>query len=374
MKKAEFERIVDAVRASPGVAAKADIGLVAERLGLAGAAVPVGDDCAAIPDGDGHLLFAIEGFINGFVAADPWFAGWCGVMVNLSDIAAMGGRPLAIVDAVWADGEAKAGSILDGLRAAAEAYGVPIVGGHSNLRNNQSQLAVAVLGRANKHLLTSFDARPGDLLLLVADHRGAYREPFDNFEAALEAPPKRLRGDLELMAEVAERGLARAAKDVSQGGYRRHRDRCWRRVLGLNRARSRPHRAPARRFVGALVKNLSELRLFDLRIARAASTVLELFRRAGPACRCYRRGRGRFRSRPDERGFARRRARSCGRKAARPRARRRMSRLRVAMLTHSTLPRGGVVHAMNLGEALTALGAETVLHAPDAEGAGFFRA
>ena len=206
------------MRASPGVAAKADIGLVAERLGLAGAAVPVGDDCAAIPDGDGHLLFAIEGFINGFVAADPWFAGWCGVMVNLSDIAAMGGRPLAIVDAVWADGEAKACLILDGLRAAAEAYGVPIVGGHSNLRNNQSQLAVAVLGRADKHLLTSFDARPGDLLLLVADHRGAYREPFDNFEAALEAPPERLRGDLALMAEVAERGLARAAKDVSQGG------------------------------------------------------------------------------------------------------------------------------------------------------------
>ena len=46
---------------------------------------------------------------------------------------------------------------------------------------------------------------------------------------------------------------------------------------------------------------------------------------------------------------------------------------RVAMLAHSTLPRGGVVHAMNLSEALTALGAETVLHAPDASGAGFFR-
>ena len=47
--------------------------------------------------------------------------------------------------------------------------------------------------------------------------------------------------------------------------------------------------------------------------------------------------------------------------------------LRIAMLTHSTLPRGGVVHAMNLSEALGALGAEVVLHAPDAAGAGFFR-
>jgi Glycosyltransferase Family 4 len=47
--------------------------------------------------------------------------------------------------------------------------------------------------------------------------------------------------------------------------------------------------------------------------------------------------------------------------------------LRVAMLTHSTLARGGVVHAMNLSEALEDLGVETVLHAPDAAGCGFFR-
>ena len=218
MNGAEFERLATALRESAGMAAKAEIGLVAERLGLYGAAVPVGDDCAAIPDGGGHLLFAIEGFLNGFVAADPWFAGWCGVMVNLSDIAAMGGRPLAVVDAVWADGESQAAAVLDGLRAASAAYGVPLVGGHSNLRTPQAQLAVAVLGRAGPRLLTSFDARPGDALVLAADHRGAYREPFDNFQAALDAPPGRLRADLALLAEIADRGLARAAKDVSQGG------------------------------------------------------------------------------------------------------------------------------------------------------------
>jgi glycosyltransferase-like protein len=51
-----------------------------------------------------------------------------------------------------------------------------------------------------------------------------------------------------------------------------------------------------------------------------------------------------------------------------------MSRtLRIAMLSHSTNPRGGVVHAMQLSEALTALGHEVVLHAPDATGTGFFR-
>ncbi len=47
--------------------------------------------------------------------------------------------------------------------------------------------------------------------------------------------------------------------------------------------------------------------------------------------------------------------------------------LRIAMLAHSTIPRGGVVHALNLSEALHDRGHQVVLHAPDARGAGFFR-
>ena len=47
--------------------------------------------------------------------------------------------------------------------------------------------------------------------------------------------------------------------------------------------------------------------------------------------------------------------------------------LRIAMLAHSTNPRGGVMHAMHVAEALTELGCEVVLHAPDAKGQGFFR-
>ncbi|QWW70203.1 sll0787 family AIR synthase-like protein [Rhizobium sp. WYJ-E13] len=213
----DLEALATKLSASSGIAAKADIGTVATSLGLAGQPVAVGDDCAALPDGDGYLLFAIEGFINEFVAADPWFAGWCGVMVNISDVAAMGGRPVAIVDAIWANGEAGAAPVLEGMRAAARTFGVPIVGGHTNIRTDRGQLSVAILGKA-KTLLTSFDAEPGDVLIAAIDHRGRYREPFNNWEAATDAPPARLRGDLELLPDIAEARLALAAKDISQGG------------------------------------------------------------------------------------------------------------------------------------------------------------
>ncbi|MGX2039643.1 sll0787 family AIR synthase-like protein [Methylocaldum sp. MU1018] len=217
----DLSRLTRTVAHSIGLAHKRDIAAVVERLSgrapFRGGAVALGDDCAAIPDGDGFLLLAMEGFLNEFVAAQPWFAGYCGVMVNVSDIYAMGGRPLAVVDAVWSAGEDQAGPVLEGLAAAAEVYGVPVVGGHSNLRSDRAQLSAAILGRAGK-LLSSFAARPGQKLLAAIDLRGRFREPYAWWDASTTAPPERLRADLELLPQLAEAELCAAAKDISMAG------------------------------------------------------------------------------------------------------------------------------------------------------------
>ena len=205
------------IRASTGFTHKHDIALAFRELGPSSAATRNGDDCAAIPDGDGYALFAIEGLLEAFVRAEPWFAGYCGVMVNLSDVAAMGGRATAVVDAVWSMGDESARAIFAGMRAASEAYGVPIVGGHTNLRSGDVRLAVAVLGRA-KRLHSSFTARPGDALLAAIDLRGAFHEPYAYWNCSTTAPSERLRGDLELLPMLAESGLCSAVKDISMGG------------------------------------------------------------------------------------------------------------------------------------------------------------
>jgi AIR synthase-related protein len=220
-----LQGIAERLRSYRGLTHKQDIQPAMRALASAlpaalreqGQTLAVGDDCAALPDGDGYLLFAIEGFLGDFVAAEPWFAGWCGVMVNLSDVAAMGGRPLAVVDALWSSSDERAGAILQGLADAARAYGVPVVGGHSNTHAGSEQLAVAVLGRARR-LLTSFDAQAGDVLMMVVDLRGRWHDPYPFFDAATKAPPERLRRDLALLAELAEAGLCRAAKDISMAG------------------------------------------------------------------------------------------------------------------------------------------------------------
>ena len=214
--------LVDTLRSSRGFAHKRDIAGAVQRL-TAGLpqAVALGDDCAAIPLGDaeggGYLLFAIEGFVEDFVAQMPWFAGYCGVMVNVSDIAAMGGRPVAVVDALWSRSAEAADPVLQGLAAAAERYRVPVVGGHTNQRAASGQLAVAIVGRAKK-LLTSFDAKPGDTLLMAIDLRGGFMEPNPFWNASTTAPAERLRADLELLPALAEDGLCVAAKDISMAG------------------------------------------------------------------------------------------------------------------------------------------------------------
>jgi AIR synthase-related protein len=207
-----------ALRDAKGIAHKRDIAGVLRRLKLGGeSAIAVGDDCAAIPDGDGFLLFSIEGFMPEFVAADPYFAGYCGVMVNLSDIAAMGGRPLAVVDALFSETAALAAPVLEGLAAASAKYGVPIVGGHTNARASSAGLSAAVLGRAAK-ILTSFDALAGEMIIAAIDLRGRMRAPALYWDASSDAQSARLRADLSLLPEIAEAGLCRAAKDVSMAG------------------------------------------------------------------------------------------------------------------------------------------------------------
>lgn len=210
--------LIARLHAFSGIAHKRDIQQVARELRDAWPnPCPNGDDCALIPDGSGYKLLAIEGFINRFVAEDPWFAGWCGVMVNLSDIAAMGGRPLAVVNALWDEAQPHAAQILQGMAAASRAYQVPIVGGHTNLRSDRSQLAVAVLGETASPLSSSA-AQAGQTLMVAINLQGRWHPPGNNWDAATRADPAELRRALALLPELAAEGSLCAAKDISQAG------------------------------------------------------------------------------------------------------------------------------------------------------------
>jgi len=174
-----------------------------------------GDDTAALPDGGGYTLFAAEGLRPELVAADPWFAGFCSVMVNLSDIAAMGGRPWAVVDVLFM-GSGENERVLEGMQAASELFGVPVVGGHTARVNGPTLLSVAVVGRAQR-LISSHAAKAGQKLLMAVDLRGSFRLA-GAFNAATTASAQQLRSSLAVLPELAEAGLVGAGKDISMAG------------------------------------------------------------------------------------------------------------------------------------------------------------
>lgn len=215
--------LVNALRRTSGLLAKGDIRFAAAtfrhqpfpQLGLA---AMLGDDAAVLPAQAGQLLLACEGMHPDLVEEDPWFAGWSGVLVNLSDIAAMGGRPLALVNSVWSgDAEAMI-SLLEGMRFACDRFGVPMVGGHSNQQSSYQALSVAVLGVADGPILSARAASPGDELWLLVNKAGRFYRHYPFWDAATHAKPERLRAQLALLPSLAAAHLVHAAKDISMGG------------------------------------------------------------------------------------------------------------------------------------------------------------
>ncbi len=222
----ELAELVASLQASTGILHKHDIQAAASAFGqlvqgVDGSKIRLGDDCAAMPAGDrpedGYLLLAAEGIWPELLVKEPWFAGWCAVMVNLSDIAAMGGEAIALVDALWSQSATGSAQVWAGMRAAAERYGVPIVGGHTNGHSDYDGLAVAVMGRA-KHLMTSFDGQAGDVLMMVVNLSGAYFGEYSFWNAATEAESAVLRDQLSLLPKLAALDLCHAGKDISMGG------------------------------------------------------------------------------------------------------------------------------------------------------------
>jgi thiamine-monophosphate kinase len=187
--------------------------------------VGIGDDCAVLADG---RLFAVDSLVAGTHFDLRWCtpadAGWKAVAVNVSDIAAMGGRPEAAVVAVTLPpGEpGLADAVGDGLVEAATELGVALVGGDTTSGPVLS-ITVAVLGRVPDGRApvlrrgasvgdTVFVTGPLGLATQALDDLAAGRTPSPPAAARLHRPWPRVAD-----GEAAAAGGATAMIDVSDG-------------------------------------------------------------------------------------------------------------------------------------------------------------
>ncbi|MFE3452615.1 AIR synthase related protein [Nonomuraea sp. NPDC059194] len=212
---AELDEVVAAVASSPAIMAKRAIGLVSEVLGASEWIAGPGDDGAAVEVGGTTVIACGEALWPPFVRADPFGAGVAAVLTNVNDVAAMGGVPVGIVDTVVAD-EATARAALEGMRYASRLYDVPIVGGHLTISDTAPSISAFAVGSA-RALLSATHVRPGQDLVMAACVEGTMRDDFPFFPSFDERGSD-LAGDVRLLPEIADKGLAVAAKDISMAG------------------------------------------------------------------------------------------------------------------------------------------------------------
>ena len=211
----QLTELVATVTAYAGLRDKQAIGVVSEVFDTSDWLSGPGDDGAALPFGDAFVVACGEALLPSFVAHDPYGAGIAAVLTNVNDLAAMGARPSGIVNTIVAD-EPTARQILQGIRYGCELYDVPLLGGHLTRTDGPAALSAFGLGRAEA-VLSMTHVKPGHAVLLACSLQGEMRPDFPFF-AGFRQRAEQAAGDVRLLAEVAESGLALAAKDVSMAG------------------------------------------------------------------------------------------------------------------------------------------------------------
>jgi len=204
----------------------------AKPLWPAGVRLGIGDDAALLdlPPGE-SLAVTTDTLVAGRHFphdALPFDIGWKALAVNLSDLAAMGARPVGVTLAITlpsAD-DAWLAAFAEGFFALADAHGVPLIGGDTT--RGPLSITVTALGSVPlKQALRRDGAEPGDLIyvsgtlgdgglgLALAQQRlqDAHLPPLHQAHALarLHRPTPRLSLGLAL------RGIASAAMDVSDG-------------------------------------------------------------------------------------------------------------------------------------------------------------
>ncbi|MBR5504369.1 MAG: methanogenesis marker 2 protein [Methanobrevibacter sp.] len=222
----DFNQLIKSLQEFIGVSRKNSIEKVTKALGevynISGEVLlDFGDDASAIDIGNNQVvLLAADGIWGQLMSVNPYWAGYCSVLVNVNDIAAMGGKPIAMVNTLSINDDEIYDELLQGIVDGCRKFNVPMVGGHLHPDAEFNSLDVAIAGIAKKDsLITSAGASAGDKVIIAIDTDGRQHPQFAlNWDTTYEKDEKIVQDQIAVMQEIAERHLPTAGKDISNPG------------------------------------------------------------------------------------------------------------------------------------------------------------
>jgi thiamine-monophosphate kinase len=187
-----------------------------------------GDDAAALALTPGAPCLVttdmlLEGSCFVLAEAGPRRVGRKAMAVNLSDIAAMAGRPVVAVVSVGLPrrgGRPLAEELYRGLREVADAFDTAVAGGDTNSWDGPLVISVTVLGEATaRGPVTRSGARPGDWLLVTGPLGGSILGKHLDFTPRVrEALALHEAADLHALIDVSD-GLAADVNHICEESH-----------------------------------------------------------------------------------------------------------------------------------------------------------
>ncbi len=222
----DLKNLVHSIRNFEGITRKNMIkevtGLLKDSYNVSGKTVlGFGDDASAIDIGNHQLLLlATDGMWGRLMEADPWWAGYCSVLVNVNDIAAMGGIPMGMTNVLSVQDRETCKEIMNGINEGVLKFGVPMVGGHLHPDTPYNSLDVSITGLINREdVITSGGAQVGDEIIIAIDLDGKPHEKFPlNWDTTTFKKPELVQDQIKVMNRIARRHLLTAGKDISNPG------------------------------------------------------------------------------------------------------------------------------------------------------------
>lgn len=137
----------------------------------------IGDDCAVLPMGDEVLVFTSDMLNEGvhFLTdrSTAYQIGYKSLMVNISDVVAMGATPVATLLSLALPEERFgewSNSFMEGYYEASKKYGVKLVGGDTTKSHSGVCISVTAIGRAPKtDIKRRSKAKTGDVVMVTGE-------------------------------------------------------------------------------------------------------------------------------------------------------------------------------------------------------------
>jgi thiamine-monophosphate kinase len=209
--------------------------LLASLSSLLGAET-IANDCAVIPLGDSFLVATTDMLHEqtDFPAGmSDWQKGWLAVASSLSDLAAMGARPLGILLAVGLDRPDRFLTLMEGAVACCREHGTVLEGGDIDSHQELTLVSTGIGTVEMQGLVRRIGARVGDAICVtgILGRAQAALNGHRQYERSLFQPQPRLREGAVIarsgatsMMDISD-GLALSLHDlarVNQVGYEIH--------------------------------------------------------------------------------------------------------------------------------------------------------